>query len=211
MYMTKKRKVLCALIGVGLVVWAVIAIPRTKQYVAWKEERDKEREKERVAAEKAYFQERVEGFMPADWREGSWVQIERGGWNLHTFCKWTSTGSRYKSEMDRRAEPSRFVWSEAVALSPTGDHAIEDALNIIVRDKLWVQQDIIPAEMIPDMTGTTVEFQIGSHAGKFKFYDNIPRENVKLRQFIHKLRTWQADVEAALDASDRAHTNPAGG
>jgi hypothetical protein len=195
--MTKKRKTIIV-IGAILFTGGVIANLNGKAiraaYAAWQ----KEQKQARVDADNAYFQERVEGFLPADWREGSWVQIEYGGWGLHTQCKWTTTNSRYKRDMWWGHTPppasARCAWFNADSLSSTGEQALEDALNIIVRDKLWEQEDIKPPQTIPDATEITVEFQVGPRAGKFSFYHLHPRENLKLRQLLHKLKVWQADV-----------------
>jgi hypothetical protein len=200
--MAKKRKALFV-IGVILVTGVAAAKLNTLNkkainfaYTSWQ----KEREQAKFAAENAYFQERVENFLPTGWREDSWVQIEYGGWGLHTQCKWTPADSRYRS---REREHNRFEWSNAVTLLPTGDQAIEDALNIIVRDKLWEQPDIIPTQIIPDRTRITVEFQVGPHAGKFNV-EHLPPENLKLRQFFHKLKVWQADVAAQAEKAENA-------
>jgi hypothetical protein len=68
---------------------------------------------------------------------------------------------------------------------------------------------IIPTQIIPDSTRITVEFQVGPHAGKFHF-EHLPPENLKLRQFFHKLKVWQADVAAnAAHAEKAAKANAA--
>ena len=174
--------VLAAVTAVVLIVvvlnFKTINVGFTARFVDWY-----------AAPDKAFLAQRVCGYFRDEWRKESYFDVRVYGWGVDDHWRWSETRTEFK---EGRSGPIHVV-----QVDESAREAMEDALNIAVRDRLWQQEDV-KSPPYPDPTGETIEFSLGPHKGRFSI-DAMAKERQAphLRLFLHKLRIWMDAVRSA--------------
>jgi 3-methyladenine DNA glycosylase AlkC len=118
-----------------------------------------------------------------------------GGFTNHVeFAKGKATLTNGKAlGNEKNAKPAPRVHT----LSADEKAALNDVLNLIVRDKLWTQPDA-KTEGVRDGGEVLYEFSVGGHEGKFKLINSSPAH---LHVFQTKAANLMNQIEASLSGT----------
>jgi hypothetical protein len=138
------------------------------------------------AREQAFLGQHVRGYLPDAWRKGARLAVDVGGYMIDDHWRWSATQTSFEPRMPRRGQRA----STDVQVDPQAREALEDALNIAVRDRLWQQGDVLPPHGVHVVDGSvmTIELSLGPHKAHFSEYTG--GEAPHLRLFLHKLGIW---------------------
>ncbi len=192
--MKRTRKALwCGLAVILLAAGLVLANRKwiSQAFTAWRQRR-----------QEAFLNQRVQGYLTDQWRRDAFLvvrDLDYYGGHVNEF-RWSNDGSRYRQHFAHGSQQPP-PWSPPMQVNPQAAAALEDAINIILRDKLWLQKDLDEAKQMaeaghwvgsPDGGERTFEFSVGPHRGRFRLinYPDAPH----LRLFLHKVRLWRDGI-----------------